>query len=143
MDFHHSSKVDSNQSLSTAINSHGFQLKIYGVPQGSVLGDRSSSFCTPLDVISIAASLSTLGVGAYVLCRRQSTVCRSQIGQVHRKSRGLDEVESAEAELRQDSIHVDGSRQQLAKIDTKTMTIGEHSFESSNSAKNLGVDIRQ
>ena len=32
-----------------------------------------------------------------------------------------------------------GSRQQLAKIDTKTMTIGEHSIESSTSAKNLGV----
>ena len=51
-----------------------------------------------------------------LLCRRQPTlpplpsrrptVCRSQIGWVHRKSRGLDEVESAEAELRQDSIHV-------------------------------------
>ena len=32
-----------------------------------------------------------------------------------------------------------GSRQQLAKIDTKTMTIGEHSIESSTFAKNLGV----
>ena len=32
-----------------------------------------------------------------------------------------------------------GSRQQLAKIDTKTMTISEHSIESSTSAKNLGV----
>ena len=32
-----------------------------------------------------------------------------------------------------------GSRQQLAKIDTKTMTIGEHRIESSTSAKNLGV----
>ena len=32
-----------------------------------------------------------------------------------------------------------GSRQQLAKIDTKTMTSGEHSLESSTSAKNLGV----
>ena len=31
------------------------------------------------------------------------------------------------------------SRQKLAKIDTKTMTIGEHSIESSTSAKNLGV----
>ena len=51
-----------------------------------------------------------------LLCRRQPTlpplpsrrptVCRSQIGWVHRKSRGLDEVESAEADLRQDSIHV-------------------------------------
>ena len=41
--------------------------------------------------------------------------------------------------LRQDSIHVAGSRQQLAKIDTKTITIGEHSIESSTSAKNLGV----
>ena len=29
--------------------------------------------------------------------------------------------------------------QQLAKIDTKTMTIGEHSIDSSTSAKNLGV----
>ena len=51
-----------------------------------------------------------------LLCRRQPTlpplpsrrptVCRSEIGWVHRKSRGLDEVESAEAELRQDSTHV-------------------------------------
>ena len=51
-----------------------------------------------------------------LLCRRQPTlpplpsrrptVCRSQIDWVHRKSRGLDEVESAEAEPRQDSIHV-------------------------------------
>ena len=32
-----------------------------------------------------------------------------------------------------------GSRQQLAKIDIKTMTIGEHRIESSTSAKNLGV----
>ena len=32
-----------------------------------------------------------------------------------------------------------GSRQKLAKIDTKTMTIGEHRIESSTSAKNLGV----
>ena len=32
-----------------------------------------------------------------------------------------------------------GSKQQLAKIYTKTMTIGEHSMESSTSAKNLGV----
>ena len=32
-----------------------------------------------------------------------------------------------------------GSRQQLAKIDTKTMTIGEHCIESSTSAKNRGV----
>ena len=51
-----------------------------------------------------------------LLCRRQPTlpplpsrrptVCRSQTGWVHRKSRGLDEVELAKAELRQDSIHV-------------------------------------
>ena len=32
-----------------------------------------------------------------------------------------------------------GSRQQLAKIDTKTMTIGEHRIKSLTSAKNLGV----
>ena len=32
-----------------------------------------------------------------------------------------------------------GSRQQLAKIDTKTMTICEHRIESSTSDKNLGV----
>ena len=32
-----------------------------------------------------------------------------------------------------------GSRQQLAKIAKKTMTISEHSIESSTSAKNLGV----
>ena len=32
-----------------------------------------------------------------------------------------------------------GSRQQLAKIDTKTLTIGEHCIESSTSDKNLGV----
>ena len=43
----------------------------------------------------------------------------------------MDEVKSAEAELRQDK--------QLAKIDTKTVMIGEHSIESSTSAKNLGV----
>ena len=51
-----------------------------------------------------------------LLCRRRPTLpplpgrrpvgCRSGIGWVHRESRGMDEVESAEAELRQDSILV-------------------------------------
>ena len=51
-----------------------------------------------------------------LLCRRQPTLpplpsrrqndCRSQIGWMHQKSRGMDGVESAEAELRQDSILV-------------------------------------
>ena len=85
-----------------------------------------------------------------LLCRRQPTlpplpsrrptVCRSQIRWMHRKSRGLDEVESAEAELRQDSIHV-------AWIQT---AVGEDRHKDHNdrwtlhrilrlSAKNLGV----
>ena len=52
----------------------------------------------------------------------------------------MDEVELAEAELRQDSILLAWIQTAVGKDhDTKTMTIGEHSIESSTSAKNLGV----
>ena len=45
---------------------------------------------------------------------------------MHWKSRGMDEVKSAETEHRQDQFLWLRSRQQMAKIDTMTMTIGEH-----------------
>ena len=102
------------QQQSVTFNGHQsarIQLK-YGLPQGSILGPLLFILYTS-DVISTAA---TLGCRSSLLCRRQPTLpplpsrrptdCRSQIGQEHRKSLGMDEVESAEAELRQDSILV-------------------------------------
>ena len=51
----------------------------------------------------------------------------------------MNEVESAEAELLQDSILVAWIQTAVGEDRHKDMTIGEHSIESSTSAKNLDV----
>ena len=120
------------------------QLK-YGRPQGSVLGPFLFILYTS-DVISIAASL---GVGAHSYADDNQLYLHclavDQQAAALRLAECIERVEgwmkSNRLKLNSDKTHFVwlGSRQQLAKIGTKTMTIGEHSIESSTFAKNLGV----
>ena len=120
------------------------QLK-YGVPQGSVLGPLLFILYTS-DVISIAASL---GVGAHSYADDSQLYLHCLATDQSTAALRLAEcIERVEGWMKSNRLKLNsdktqflwlGSRQQLAKIDTKTMTIGEHRIESSTSAKNLGV----
>ena len=120
------------------------QLK-YGVPQGSVLGPLLFILYTS-DVISIAASL---GVGAHSYADDSQLYLHClAVDQRSAALRLAECIERVEGWMKSNRLKLNsdktqfmwlGSRQQLAKIDTKTITIGEHSIESSTSAKNLGV----
>ena len=120
------------------------QLK-YGVPQGSVLGPLLFILYTS-DVISIAASL---GVGAHSYADDSQLYLHCLATDQSTAALRLAEcIERVEGWMKSNRLKLNsdktqflwlGSRQQLAKIDTKTMTIGGHRIESSTSAKNLGV----
>ena len=124
------------------------QLK-YGVPLGSVLGPLLFVLYTS-DVISIAASL---GVGAHSYADDSQLYLHCLAADQQSVALRLAEcIERVEGWMKSNRLKLNsdktqfmwlGSRQQLAKIDTKTMTIGEHSIESSTSAQESRRDIRQ
>ena len=120
------------------------QLK-YCVPQGLVLGPLLFILYTS-DFIFIAASF---GVRAHFYADDSQLhlhcLAVDQSTAALRLAECLERVEgwmkSNRLKLNSDKTQFLwlGSRQQLAKINTKTMKIGEHCIESSTSAKNLGV----
>ena len=117
----------------------------YGMPQGSVLGPLLFILYTS-DVISIATSHGVVA-HSYADDSQLYLHCPST-DQSTAASRLAECIESVERWMRSNRLKLNsektqfmwlGSRQQLAKIETQCMHIGDHSIKFSTSAKNLGV----
>ena len=136
---HRSQSVNFNGQISARL-----QMR-YGVPQGSVLGPLLFIRHTA-DVISNATSH---GVGAHSYADDSQLYlhCPST-NQSIAASRLAKCIKSVERWMRSNRLKLNsdktqfmwlGSKQQLAKIETECMQIGEHCIKFSTSAKNLGV----
>ena len=138
---HRSQSVNFNGQISARL-----QLR-NGVPQGSVRGPLLFILYTS-EVISIATSH---GDGAhsyaddsqlYLHCfsTNQTTAALRLAECIESvECRAVDAIVTAEINIRQTLIHGAWVQQQLAKIETECMQIGEHCIKFSTSAKNLGV----
>ena len=136
---HRSQSVNFNGQISARL-----QMR-YGVPQGSVLGPLLFILYTA-DVISIATSHG-IGAHSYADDSQLYLHCPST-NQSTAVTRLAECIESVERWMRSNRLKLNsdktqfmwlGSKQQLAKIETESMQIGEHCIKFSTSAKNLGV----
>jgi hypothetical protein len=136
---HRSQSVNFNGQISARL-----QMR-YGVPQGSVLGPLLFILYTA-DVISIATSHG-IGAHSYADDSQLYLHCPST-NQSTAVTRLAECIESVERWMRSNRLKLNsdktqfmwlGSKQQLAKIETECMQIGEHCIKFSTSAKNLGV----